>query len=157
MRPFVLLLLLVLFSSCGSVKVNYDYDKSTDFSNFNTYRFYSKLNTGLSEIDEKRLLNILDITLQIKGMVYSEEPDFLIKIENEIPLNSQDANFPESLPKSQKIFRFEFLDIKRNHIFWTATCQTSFKENETAINKEHKLAELVDKMLSKYPPKSRSK
>ncbi|MEO9893229.1 DUF4136 domain-containing protein [Aurantibacter sp.] len=157
MRSLVLILFAVLITSCGSVRVNYDYDKSTDFSNFNTYRFYSKLNTGLNEIDEKRLLNIMDITLQIKGMVYSEEPDFLIKIENQIPQQGQDVAVANSQNQEQKLIRFEFLDIKRNHIFWTATCQTSFKENESALNKEEKLAELVDKMLSKYPPKSHNK
>ena len=31
---------LLLFVSCGTLSVRYDYEKSTNFSNYNTYNYY---------------------------------------------------------------------------------------------------------------------
>ncbi|MBM1106086.1 DUF4136 domain-containing protein [Aurantibacter crassamenti] len=173
MRLILSFFLLVLCTSCGATKVNYDFDKDTDFTNYTTYNYYSDLNTGLSELDEKRLLNIMDITLQIKGMVYSEEPDFLINITSEsfqAPQNSSigvgvgsggrnigggvSVGIPVGQNKLQRKIRFDFVDAKRDQLFWQANCQNTYKENVPPAIREENLAELVDKMLSKYPPKS---
>lgn len=173
-RKSGILLLVILFSSCGAVKVTYDYDKETDFSNYSTYNYYSDLKTGLSELDEKRLLNVMDITLQIKGLQYSEEPDFLINISSEsfqAPRNTSvgvglsgagrnvgggvSMGIPVGGQKLQRQITFDFVDAKKEELFWQAVSETSFKENVSPAVREQKLAELVDKVLSKYPPKSK--
>ena len=80
MKNLGFLILIMLLVSCGGVKVNYDYDKSTDFSNYTSYNYFSDMNSGLSQLDEKRLLRVLDSTLQSKGFLLTEEPDFYINI-----------------------------------------------------------------------------
>jgi len=166
--------LFFVFASCGVVRVHYDYDKATDFSNYSTYNYYPDLKTGLSELDENRLLNIMDITLQTKGLQFSEEPDFLINISSEsfqAPQNTSvgvgvggtgrnvgggvSVGIPVGNRKLQRQITFDFVDAKKEELFWQAVSESSFKENTSPIVREQKLAELVDKVLSKYPPKSR--
>lgn len=172
MRYKTLILFSFLIVSCGSVRVNYDYDKETDFSNYTTYNYYSDIETGLSELDEKRLLNLMDITLQIKGMVYAEEPDFLINITSEAfraPQNTSvgvgvggtgrnvggglSVGIPVGQKNLQRQVRFDFVDANKDQLFWQAQSHSSLKENITPVVRDQKMAELVDKVLSKYPPK----
>lgn len=72
----------LLFLSCNAINVNSDYDKETDFSAYTTYNYFSDMETGLSELDTKRLLNALDVALNAKGRRFSEEPDFFIDIKS---------------------------------------------------------------------------
>lgn len=132
------------------------------------------METGLSELDEKRLLNLMDIALQIKGMLYSEEPDFLINISSESFQASQNTSvgvgvggggrnvgggvsvgIPVGVKTLQRQITFDFVDAKREELFWQAVSESSFKENISPVVREQKLAELVDKVLAKYPPKTK--
>src|SRR5690606_11255416 len=83
MRYLPYIFLLALVSACSPVRVTYDYDKAAQFSTYNTYNYYSPLNTGLSELDTKRLLNTLDAQMQAKGFALSDTPDFLINIQSQ--------------------------------------------------------------------------
>ena len=69
-------------SSCSSTKVNYDFEKTTDFTVYKTYNYYIDMQTGLNELDSKRLLKAIDNQLTIKGIVLSDNPDFLINIKS---------------------------------------------------------------------------
>lgn len=64
-RTFLLVFLLV---SCAPIYVNYDYERQIDFSKFKTYNYYSDIETGLSELDSKRLFDTLDENLKVKRM-----------------------------------------------------------------------------------------
>ena len=65
-----------LLMSCSSTKVYMDYDKDTKFKTYQTYNYFLVENTGLSELDQKRVIKALDSILPQKG--YSKEtiPDF---------------------------------------------------------------------------------
>ena len=76
--------MVLLFMSCHVVRVQTDYEKETNFSNYSTYNYFSDLETGLSELDEKRLIKVLDAVMQSKGLLLSEEPDFLVNIQSGI-------------------------------------------------------------------------
>ena len=71
MKPFKSLLLLLIVASCAPINVNYDYEKGTDFTQYKTYNYYSDMETGLSELDTKRLLNdLLCLILQIFMLIF---------------------------------------------------------------------------------------
>ena len=80
MKYLFSVVVLCLLTSCAGTRVNYDYDKATDFSNYTSYNYFSDMDSGLSQLDEKRLLRALDSTLQTKGFLLTEEPDFYINI-----------------------------------------------------------------------------
>lgn len=82
MKTILQFLAIILLVSCNTVRVTYDYDKETDFSNYGTYGYYSDLNTGLKELDSKRLLDAVDAEMQLKGIRFSEDPDFFINMQS---------------------------------------------------------------------------
>ena len=77
--PFVL---LVLASSCVSVEVATDYDRSADFNEYKTYAFYKKGidKAVISDLDKRRVLKAIEKELAAKGFSKSENPDVLVNI-----------------------------------------------------------------------------
>jgi hypothetical protein len=88
MRPkrlLALLPLLVLLAGCGGgVTVSTDYDQTADFSNWKTYRWAERSETGrkdprvYNDLLERRIQEAVDATLQEKGYrkITEGTPDF---------------------------------------------------------------------------------
>ena len=76
------LFLLFFLISCSSVKVNSDYDKKVDFTQFKTFAFYKKGidKVEISDLDKKRILHSIDDVMTTKGFSKSETPDILVNI-----------------------------------------------------------------------------
>ncbi|AXP81323.1 hypothetical protein CJ739_2243 [Mariniflexile rhizosphaerae] len=78
--PFLALLILV--TSCSSVRVATDYDKNANFSTYKTFAFFK---TGIdkaeiSDLDKRRILRAIEAELLAKGFTKSENPDLLISL-----------------------------------------------------------------------------
>ncbi|WP_299431346.1 DUF4136 domain-containing protein [uncultured Maribacter sp.] len=174
-KLFSLLFVLVLFS-CNAVRVQYDYEKTTDFTSYTTYNYFSDIETGLSDLDTKRLLKALDIAMQSKGMLLSEEPDFYINIESKIYQTTNgntvgvgvggtgnsigggvSVGIPVGQPKMKREIAFDFVDTKKDALFWQAIGIDIYKENQTPEQRELHLHAIVNKVLDKYPPKVKKK
>ncbi|MFD2725393.1 DUF4136 domain-containing protein [Hyunsoonleella rubra] len=81
-KTLPLIVLLIVATSCSSVRVSTDYDKKADFSNFKTFAFFK---TGIdkaeiNDIDKRRILRAIQDELMAKGFTKSEDPDILISI-----------------------------------------------------------------------------
>lgn len=165
------MVIVALLLSCNASRVNYDYDKEGDFSNYNTYNYYPDMQTGLSELDTKRLLDAVDAEMQAKGIKLTEEPDFFINIESnsfQKPRNSSvgvglggsgrsvgggvSVGIPVGGPKMERQIRFEFVDNENDRLFWQAESQSPFKENVSPEVRDEKLRALAAKVFAKYPP-----
>ena len=174
MRFVFSLVLVFLVLSCTTVRVNYDYDKDIDFSSYATYNYYSDMKTGLSQLDEKRLVRILDSTLKTRGYRLTEEPDFFINILNSefqsAPSSSVgvgiggggrnvgggiSVGLPVGNPGIQRSIQFDFVDAQRDALFWQATAQSGYRENASPSVRESNLRALVKKVFSKFPPKAK--
>jgi Domain of unknown function (DUF4136) len=78
--PFAFLLLVV--TSCVSVRVAADYDKNANFNNYKTFAFFK---TGIdkaeiSDLDKRRILRAIEKEMLAKGFTKSETPDLLVSI-----------------------------------------------------------------------------
>jgi hypothetical protein len=76
------ILFIATLASCSSVRVNADYDKKANFTN---YKSYAYLKSGvdkaeISDLDKKRILYAIDEVMATKGFTKSENPDVLISI-----------------------------------------------------------------------------
>ncbi len=174
-RPYIFIaVLLVLTVSCSSVRVNYDYDAATNFSNYVTYDYFIDMETGLSQLDEKRLLRVLDSTLQSKGYLLSGEPDFLINIMSQEYQGGSQSNvgvgiggtnrnvggglsigIPVGNTSWERRIQFDFVDAQKNVLFWQGVSQSGFRENASPLVREEQLRKVVEKVFSKYPPKAK--
>ena len=160
--------------SCGAVRVDYDYDKGVDFSNYTTYNYFSDMQTGLSQLDERRLIRVLDSTLKTKGYQLAEEPDFFINIlSNEFRGSPNNAvgvgiggtgrnvgggvslGIPVGNSGLQRMIQFDFVDADRDALFWQAFSESGYRENASPSVREEKLRAVVNKVFSKYPPEQK--
>jgi hypothetical protein len=62
------IILSILLISCG-VTVSIDYDKEADFSKYKSYNFFPTIDSGLNELENKRIISISDSLLQQKGFI----------------------------------------------------------------------------------------
>lgn len=169
-----MVLLALVFASCSSVRVNYDYDKSTEFANYTTYGYYPDMETGMSQLDAKRLLNAVDEVMQQKGILFSEEPELLINIQSRDFRNPQNNNvgvgvggtggnigggvsigIPLGRTNVDREIVFDLIDSQKDMLVWQAVSETPFREGASPSVKEEKIWEIVTKVFSKYPPASR--
>ncbi|NAS14172.1 DUF4136 domain-containing protein [Poritiphilus flavus] len=174
MRYLTVGFLLIFCLSCTAVRVNYDYDKKTDFTNYTTYNYYPQMDTGLSQLDAKRLLKAVDSTMQMKGILFSEEPDFFINIQSRAfrtPQNSSvgvgvggtgrnvgggvSIGLPVGRPNMELEIVFDLVDSQKDELFWQAVSESAFRENASPSVKEQNLRNLVAKVFAKYPPKTK--
>ena len=171
MKKILILASVVLLSACG-VAVNYDYDKATDFSKYKSYAINSDGETGLSDLDNKRLFQILEETLPTKGLQYSSTPDFYIQIGSAEYQDQQrntvgvgvggsgrnvgggiSIGIPVGKSTVNRQIVFEFIDAQSNVLFWEAVSESKYNPNTSPEKREAILKTIVDKVLEKYPPK----
>ena len=174
LNSILIIVLGSLIASCSSIRVNYDYDSQTDFSGYTTYNYFSDMQTGLSGLDERRLLRILDSTMQAKGYRLTEEPDFFVNIISEefrsapnssvgVGLGGGGRNVgggvsigvPISNSGIQRMIQFDFVDAQRDMLFWQATTESGFRDNASPSVRESRLRAIVKKVFAKYPPKAK--
>ncbi|MBD0833624.1 DUF4136 domain-containing protein [Aestuariibaculum sediminum] len=82
LKTLPLLAILIVATSCSSIKVATDYDKQADFNSYKTFAFYK---TGIdkaeiSDLDKRRILRAIEAELLAKGFTKSETPDLLISL-----------------------------------------------------------------------------
>lgn len=172
MKNIAVLVWIALITSCSPIYVNYDYDKGTDFSRYKTYNYYSDMKPGLTELDTKRLLDALDNEMSMNGFVLAENPDFFIDIKSSEfqPVPRSNLGFgvgggggnvgggvtigiPVGQATISRHIIFEFVDEKGKGLFWQAISESAFNPNAEPEKREAQMKAIVEKVLSKYPPK----
>lgn len=171
MKSLKIILLILLVSSCSSIRVNYDYEKSTDFSKYKTYNYYSDLETGMNELDTKRFLKVLDAKLQAKGFTISETPDFFINIQSSEFQEAQSSTvglgvggsgghvggglsvgIPIGQSKINRRIIIDFIDENGRGLFWQAVSDGSYNPKASPEKREALFIAIVDKVFLQYPP-----
>lgn len=172
MKTLLSALMVLFLISCSSVRVNHDYDRETNFSEYKTYNYYADMKTGLSELDTKRFLDALDIQLSQQGYSLAKEPDFFIDVSSKEYEEASRSSFgigmggtgrhvgggisigvPVGQSTINRQITVDFVDENKKQLFWQAVSESTFKPNETPENREAIFKTIVVKMLSEFPPK----
>lgn len=170
MKFLSILVCTLLLVSCGA-SVAVDYDKKIDFAYYNTYNFYPSIDSGLSELDDARIMQITDSLLQQKGFVKSETPQLYINFfarENisasrstlGIGIGSGGGNVgigvSGGIPIGGRVVNQEltidFIDIQKDDLVWQAVANDEIKERATPQQKETYYFSVLQKIFKKYPP-----
>lgn len=171
MKTLRCILLALLFTSCGTI-VNYDYEKATDFTQYKTYNFFDDMETGLSELDNKRIMRVIDAKLKTKGLMRSDNPDFYIDINSQDVQNRNNPNvgvgvgggggggfggvsvgLPLGSNQNTREIVIEFVDDTKGGMFWEAVSESTYKPNAKPEKREQIFVKLVEKIFASYPPK----
>ncbi len=163
---------MVVLASCGVTNVVHDYDEQQDFSIYKTYDFYPEMESGLNDLDLKRLLEVTEAAMQARGFIRSETPDIYINFKSatakEPSRNSVGVGvgsggrgvnigiggaIPIGGPQTYLELTTDFVDVKRDELVWQAIAQKQFNPNASPNTKTDFFYRIIEKSLVKYPPK----
>jgi len=173
MKKFILLPLLLIFilSSCATVRVNSDYDKEANFSNYNSFAFYKPGidKAKISDLDKRRILKAIESEMKAKAMIKSENPTLLVSIftkENErVDVYNRNfgygwgwnpwwygSSYGTSVQRSTEGSLYvDLIDAKTNQLIWQGVGTASLKTHNID-KKEEQIKEIVKEILAVYPP-----
>ena len=173
MKLFSLFIFSIFIISCG-VAVSVDYDSNTDFSNYNSYSFYPTLDSGLSELDDIRIIQITDSLMQERGFIKSETPQLYINfyVHERISHSRSTLNvgvgsgggnvgvgvsggIPIGGRTINQELTIDFIDVQKDDLVWQAVADGEMKERSTPQQKEEYYFGVIQKILKKYPPKGK--
>lgn len=170
MKYLGMICMLILVVGCSAPKVAYDYDKNVNFATYKTYNFFPELESGLSELDAKRLVRQTDSIMQSRGFIKTATPDFYINIMVSAFENNQNSavgvgvggggrnvggGISIGLPTSKlnQQLTFDFVDVRKDELFWQAVAEGYYKEKATPQEREAYFRKILLKVLEDYPPK----
>ena len=170
MKYLVISILSLFLFSCGAT-VTVDYDKQMDFSKYNSYSFYPTIQSGLSTLDDARIIQITDSLLQQRGFVNSEAPQLYINFyARETMTNSRNTigigigsgggnvgvgvsgGIPIGGRTVNQQLTMDFIDAEKDNLVWQAVVEGEMKERATPQQKEAYYLSVIQKILNKYPP-----
>lgn len=171
MRLLFISFLFFCLAGCKSVDVSSDYDRTTNFTNYKTYNYYDAINSGLTELDEQRLITAIDSILEQKTFSKSNSPDFLINIQSQTYQSAERSSvsvgigggggnvgggmsvgIPVGEGKLNREVVLEFLDAKTHSLYWHAIGKQTIPNKVTPEQREQIITEVVSEILSVYPP-----
>lgn len=160
--------LVIILASCSSVRVNADYDKKANFTNYKTFAY---LKSGIdkveiSDLDKKRILNSIEEVMISKGFTKSENPDILISIftkERERVDVYQNYGFGwgwnpywgmgyrNVMTSPEGTLFIDIIDAKTKELVWQG--EGSGYLTKDTEKKDARIKEFVTRILEQYPPK----
>ena len=177
LKTLPLLALLIVVSSCSSVKVAADYDKEAKFSEYKTFAFFK---TGIdkaeiSDLDKRRILRAIEAELLAKGFTKSEKPDLLVslftKSQQRVDVYNNSWgngawgwggwggfgpgwgwgwNQPSVSTSTQGHLYIDLIDANKKELVWQGMGTGYLTRNME--KKEARIKEFVTKIMMKYPP-----
>ncbi len=167
---WLLVFVVPLFFSCGAAVV-VDYDPTTSFSEYATYALYPTLSSGLSELDDKRILRIADSLLQEKGFRKSETPQLFINFYAKervgasrstigIGIGSGGRNggvgisggIPIGGNTIDQKFTLDIIDVQQDNLIWQGVLEQAYPEQATAEQMDAHYLKVLSAILKKFPP-----
>ena len=162
---------LLLLTSCSSVRVVTDFDSSANFSQYNSFAFSkSQINKlEISDLDKKRILSSIEMQMQNKGYLLSNNPDLIINIDTksreDVYINRNNNNYyygwyygmsmSTTYRPSSRIVGLLYIDIidsKTGALLWQGNGSGSLGSNK--YSRDELISNFVSKLLESYPTKN---
>lgn len=178
MKKGVLLLLsIILLSSCSAVKVVTDYDSNVDFNKYKTFAFYKPEidKAKISDLDKKRILRAIENELLAKGFTKSNNPDMLVgiftKSREKVNVNQNNNlgygfgwrfnpywggmnNNVNISQYTEGTLFIDFIDKQKKELVWQGVGTGALKLNNRA-KKEERINLFVKEIISRFPPEEK--
>lgn len=163
---------LFALAGCAPIKVQYDYETQVDYSGFSSYNFDPLLDTGLSDLDQRRLLEAVNQYLQASGYRLSEDPDLVLNIYSNLYRDPNQGSvgfgvggtggdigggvsvgIPLNSGPLQREIVFEMVDARQGRALWQAVSTDQYNESTSPQKKEERFREIAGKVFEGFPPK----
>ncbi|MGZ0015100.1 DUF4136 domain-containing protein [Yeosuana sp. AK3] len=175
LKTLPLLAILVVITSCSSVRVAADFDKNASFNSYKTFAFFK---TGIdkaeiSDLDKRRILRAIETELLAKGFTKSENPDLLISLFTKSTQRVDVYNNywgygawgwggygpgwgwgwnqqPNVSTTTEGTLFIDLIDANKKELVWQGMGTGYLSRNME--KKEERIKEFVAKIMEKYPP-----
>lgn len=173
MRYLILTICTLFLVSCGSAVVT-DFDSSLDFTSYNTYNFYPDIQSGLNQLDDRRIIKAIDSLMSAKGWTKSETPQVFVNFfANEFLTESSSSigfgvgsgggnvgvgvsgGVPVGGTEVNQRFTIDLIDVEKDNLLWQGELDSRFKERATPQQRQAYYFRVISKILKKYPPKTK--
>jgi hypothetical protein len=170
---YLFILLLSILASCGST-VAVDFDNQTNFTEFSSYNFYPNIDSGLNDLDDKRIMIAIDSLMAQKGFRKAESPQLLVNFfVKEFLTNSRNTlgigvgggggnmgigvsgGIPIGGKEIEQQFTLDLIDTNNDALVWQGILNGRYKEKSSPLQKEKYYGGILQKILKKYPPASK--
>lgn len=165
-------LLVVVLTSCSTVRVVSDYDRDVNFSSYTSYAFYKPGidQAEISDLDKKRILRSIDAELTAKGLNKNESPDLLVSFftKERQRVDVYNNNFgwgwgwnpwwyggwggSTVSTSTEGSLYIDLIDAKSNQLIWQGLGTANLITNGNMEKKEKRIQEIVREIIMKYPP-----
>lgn len=173
MKFLKILLSFLILSSCNTPQAVFDYDEQANFGNYTSVAIYPEVRTGLSQLDEKRLLASVQNTLRERNLIpASGIPDLYLNIYTE-EYQEQSRNslgvgvggtgrnvgvgisggIPLGGPETFLRLTFDLVDIQNDNLVWQAVVDSKFNFDAPPEERQRRFDKIVQEALEGYPPK----
>ncbi len=167
----VLLLFVLVFTSCSSVKVATDYDQSVNFNQYQTFAFFKPGidKAEISDLDKKRILRAIESEMQQKGFTKSDDPDLLVSIftKTKENINIYNTNYGYGYgwgwhpwywgagyntvnSTTEGTLYIDLIDAGKKELVWQGMGTAALARD--VDRKQERINEIVEEILEKYPP-----
>jgi len=142
-----------------------------EFTSINTYQIYPDLKSNLSQLDEQRMINVLNSELNEINFSSSETPDVYLNFystsyeepsRNNIGIGVGGSGRNVGVGVSGGIplggtniylrVTFDFINLKTDALIWQAIVDSPFARNGSPEERKNQLRTMVQKALEGYPP-----
>jgi hypothetical protein len=174
LKTVPLLVILLVVTSCVSVRVATDYDRKANFNDYKTFAFFK---TGIdkaeiSDLDKRRILRAIESELLAKGFTKSENPDLLISLFTKSnqrvdvynnywgyggwgwggygPGWGWGWNQPNVSTSTEGTLYIDLIDAKKKELVWQGMGTGYLSRNMD--KKEERIKEFVAEIMKQYPP-----
>ena len=174
LTPYILILTLALISSCSSLSVTFDYNKSVDFSKFRSFQWRDGIDISWNKegstlvYDENIVHSAANAILSSKGYIIllSGTPDFYIyphaNAKDIIAVSEWDYRYSSEWAPNTKIIDADYyegnnlfidiVDAKRKVLVWRGVATEMDPDNLTPGEIEKTVQKAVIKMFEDFPP-----
>ena len=167
---FTFIVLLSLFvTSCGTVQVSTDYDRSANFATYKTYSYHQKGLDKLkvNDLDKKRLLTSIDAQMAAKGFTkVNSDADLVVNLltstKEQVSVNNNNWGYGpygyyggyyggNSISSYQAgTIVIDIIDDKKNVLVWQGVGSDLNLSNISA--KAERIPKAIEEILTKFPP-----
>ena len=172
---FSIAALFFVLTSCSTVRVNSDYDKTVNFSQYKTYAFHKSGidKAEISDLDKKRILRAIDTQLAAKGFTKSESPDLLVNIftkeRERVDVNQYNAGWGYGwgfgwnpyiwgghsyvTTTTEGTLYIDLIDAKNKELIWQGMGSGYLTQDTN--KKDERINEFVTKIIAEFPPQKK--
>lgn len=170
MKRLLILILAAGLISCGAA-VGVDFDETANFDQLTTYNYYPNIESGLSQLDDKRVMRALDSLLPVKGITKSENPDVLINFFTRESIRASNSSIgigvgtggrgggvgisggiPVGGQRFEQEFTLDFVETMQDKLLWQGVTTALLPKKAAPEQKQQHYTTLITRILKKYPP-----